>query len=272
MLRMEANCVAVRNLKHILLGLMLFSCVSAHLYCDSISQLYSGRFTYYEFDGVHVFYKTEDIAAYRDLLPKVFGMPDEPLVWAFVMDYYKMDKETQPYLEAAVYLLAKYEGKPAWHCITMPVTSEEARIGGIQYLGFPKIMGEITLKRSPAGYMGMLKLKGSTVMTITHDKKDSDITVDEEEWFRKLAGIPILNILRGEIYEPKFGSKSNLLTTSRMYPDKFMVTTGRARLSLNSAAAGKHSDRLARVFSIKPTDIVLSYYLKNKFVLRFRFY
>lgn len=269
---MKAKCGTVKKLKYVLLGLMVSTGIWAHLSCDSISQLSSGRFTYYEFDGVHVFYKTKDTEAYRDLLPKVFGMPDEPMVWAFVMDYYKMDKETQPYLEAAVYLLAEYKGEPAWHCITMPVTSEEARIGGIRYLGYPKIMGEITLQRSPAGYTGMLKLKGSTVMTITQDSKNSTITVEEEEWFRKLAGIPILNILRGEIYEPKFGSKSNLLTTARMYPDKLTVTTGRARLSLNAAAAGKYSDRLGRVFSIKPTDIVLSYYLKNKFVLRFRLY
>jgi hypothetical protein len=268
---MEANRGIAVNLKYILLGFIVSACVSTHIYCDSVSQLYSGRFTYYEFDGIHVFYKTEDITAYRDLLPRVFDMPDEPLVWAFVMDYYKMDKETQPYLEAAVYLLAKYEGKPAWHCITMPVTTEEARIGGIQYLGYPKIMGEITLQRSPAVHTGVLKLKGSTVMTIILDRKDGE-TTGEEEWFEKLAGIPILNILRGEIYEPKFGSRSNLLTTSRMYPDKFMVTTGRASLSLNPVAAGKHSDRLAKVFSITPTDIVLAYYMKNKFVLRFRFY
>lgn len=272
MMHREANHRKLKELKYLLLVLMVLSCMSAYPSCDSISQLSSGRFTYYEFDGVHVFYRTKDIEAYRSLLPKVFGMPDEPLVWAFVMDYYKMDKETQPYLEAAVYLLAEYRGKPAWHCITMPVTSEEARIGGIQYLGYPKIMGEITLRRSPASYTGMLKLKGSTVMTITHDSKKSTVTGVEEEWFRKLAGIPILNILRGEIYEPKFGSKSNLLTTARMYPDKLTVTTGRARLSLNAAAAGKHSDRLGKLFSIKPTEIVLSYYLKNKFVLRFRLY
>jgi hypothetical protein len=269
---MEPNRGIAVNLKYILLGFIVFAVVSANIYCDSISQVYSGRFTYYEFDGIHVFYKTEDIAAYRELLPRVFGMPDEPLVWAFVMDYYKMDKETQPYLEAAVYLLAKYEGKPAWHCITMPVTTEEARIGGIQYLGYPKIMGEVTLKRDPAGYTGTLKLNGNTIMTIILDRKDGEITGEEKEWFEKLAGIPILNILRGQIYEPKFGSRSNLLTTSRMYPDKFMVTAGRARLSLNPIAAGKHSDRLAKVFSIKPTYIVLAYYMKNKFVLRFRLY
>jgi hypothetical protein len=230
-------------------------------------------YTYHEFDGIVVFYKTQDLAIYRELLPTVFEMPDEPLIRTFVIDYYKMDKATQPYREAAVYLLAKYAGKPAWHCVTMPVTSDEARIGGIYYLGYPKIMGDVALKRSRTTYTGRLKLKGKTVMTITLEAKGHTITSEEKEWFEKVKAIPQLNILDGKIYQPRFGSgvsDKTLPEIAAMYPDKLQLEVGKAELFLDPAAAAGHSERLGRIFSIKPREIVLAYYFKNKFVLRFQ--
>jgi len=251
-------------------SLLIVSLLTGCDFQQSAFQQNEGRYTYHEFDGVHVFYKTNNLAAYRELLPAVFDMPEEPLVWAFVTDYYKMDSATQPYLEAAIFLLAKYNGEKAWHCITMPVTSDEARLGGIYYLGFPKIMGEVTLKRSPSTISGTLLLKGRTIMTITYDTRDSVVTGAEEEWFRKLTGIRSLNILNGQIFEPKFGSRVNLLETSRTYPDKCIVKVGTAKMTLDPKAAGLYSRQLAGVYSLKSSEIVLAYYLKNKFVLRFQ--
>jgi hypothetical protein len=229
------------------------------------------RYTYHEFDGIVCFYKTRDLAAYRALLPQVFEMPDEPLVRAFVIDYYKMDKATMPYLEAAVYLLAKYEGKPAWHCVTMPVTSDDARIGGIYYLGYPKIMGDVTLKRGRSTYAGQLKLNGKTVMTITLDAKEHTVTSEEKQWFESLKAIPQLNILNGKIYQPRFGSGDRTpLEIAEQYPDKFQLKVGDAKLFMGPISARWHSERQGRIFSIKPTEIVLAYYFKNKFILRFQ--
>ena len=228
------------------------------------------RYTYYEFDGIHVFYTTKNIQTYRELLPLVFDMPDEPLVWAFVADYYKMDSATQPYLEAAIFLLANYKGEKAWHCITMPVTSDDARKGGIKNLGYPKIMGDVTLNRGASMYTGTLAIQGKTVMTITLEVKNNEVSKSEEEWFRKLAGIRSLNILNGQVFEPKFGDRVNLLETSRKFPDKFMIQAGRSELMLAPETAALHAGRLAMALSLKPAEIVLAYYLKNKFVLRFR--
>jgi hypothetical protein len=231
------------------------------------------RYTYHEFDGIVIHYKTRDVAAYRALLPKVFEMPDEPLVRAFIIDYYKMDKATQPYLEAAVYLLARYEGKPAWHCITMPVTSDEARIGGIYYLGYPKIMGDVTLKRGRSQYTGQLKLNGKTIMTITLDAEGHIVTSEEKQWFEQLKAIPQLNILNGKVYQPRFGSGSGektLLELAELYPDKLQLKVGKSAIFLDPIAAAEYSERLGRIFSIKPTEMVLAYYFKNKFVSRFQ--
>ncbi len=241
--------------------------------CDvkqSVFPQTESRYTYHEFDGLHVFYKTGNLASYRELLPSIFDMPEEPLVWAFVTDYYKMDNATQPYLEAAIFLLANYKGEKAWHCITMPVTSNEARLGGIYYLGYPKIMGDITLKRGTSTFSGTLMLKGRTVMAISCDIRNNGPNKAEEEWFRKLAGIRSLNILNGQVFEPKFGNKVNLLETSKMFPDKCIVKVGTAKVTLDPEAAGLFSGQLAKAYSLKPDEIVLAYYLQNKFVLRFR--
>ncbi len=231
------------------------------------------RYTYHEFDGIVVYYKTQDLATYRALLPPVFEMPDEPLVMAFVIDYYRMDEATPPYLEAAVYLLARYEGKPAWHCVTMPVTSDEARIGGIYYLGYPKIMGDVTLKRGRSAYTGQLNLNGKTVMTVTLEAEGHIVTSEEKQWFRQLKAIPQLNILNGKVYQPRFGSGSGertLLEIAEIYPDKFQLKVNNAKLFMDPVAAGGHSERLGRIFSIKPIEIVLAYYFKNKFVSNFQ--
>jgi hypothetical protein len=260
--------------RRVLLFLVLFLLVFAGGCSSSLTQAQiEPRYTYHEFDGIVVFYKTQDLDAYKALLPAVFEMPAKPLVMAFVIDYYKMDKATQPYKEAAVYLLATYQGKPAWHCVTMPVTSDDARIGGIYYLGYPKIMGDVTFTRNAPSYRGQLNLNGKTVMTITLETKAHIITTEEREWFKKLKAIPQLNILNGKVYEPRFGSGSGgrtLPEIAETYPDKFQLEVGRAELFMDPLAAGEYSARLGSIFGIRPQEIVLAYYFKNKFVSSFQ--
>ena len=105
------------------------------------------RYTYYENDGIFIYYETANAETYRQLLPEKFDMPNELLVYAFISDFYKMDARTEPYKEAALFLLAKHEGKEIWHCIFMPVTSHESRIAGIRRLGLPKTMGDISFSK-----------------------------------------------------------------------------------------------------------------------------
>lgn len=110
------------------------------------------RYTYHEHDGVFVYYETEDRETYRGILPDIFDMPDQPMVYSFIADFYKMDSQTEPYREAAVFLLAEYEGKEIWHCVFMPVTSRESRRLGVRRLGLPKTMGEIDFSRNSPEY------------------------------------------------------------------------------------------------------------------------
>jgi len=227
-------------------------------------------FTYYEYDGVFVYYKTNDIDLYRSLLPKEFDMPEEPLVRVFVMDYYKMDKATKPYREAAVYLLAGYRQKPGWVCLTMPVTSNTARIGGIIFQGYPKIMADVRFNREPSKYTGTLFLKNKTVLEVEFiSGKDGAVSQKEEAWFKRFQGLGDFNFLNGKVFEPEFGGRENILEVSRAYPDKLAIKTGTARVMHYPEAAGGYSEQLGRIFSLKPAEIVLAYYIKNSFKMNF---
>lgn len=241
--------------------------------CSHMGDSVEPRYTYHEFDMVFVYYKTTDVDAYQKLLPSQFTMPGEPMVMAFVADYYHMDARTMPYLEAAVFLLVDYEGQPAWHCVTMPVTSDEARWGGIYYLGYPKILGDVAFDRGPDRFDGVLKLNDQMVMSITLDTREHRISDDETRMFDWLKTTRTLNILNGEVYEPKFGNRNpqvSLLQAAAMYPDKLEVKVGRADLVMDAKAAAAYSEHLGRIFSIRPAEQVLAYYLKNKFVAGFK--
>jgi len=228
---------------------------------------------YQEFDGIMLFYKPATIDSYRQLLPKVFDMPDEPLVQAYIIDFYKMAPWTiKPYVEAAFFLLAKYKGEAIWHCVTMPVTTDEARTGGIKYFGYPKVLSDITLERKPSAYSGTLKAEGQTIMEMQLDTSTHKIMPQEKEWFDRLTGIGSLNILNGRVIDPMPGAKrqkDSLYKIAQMYPATLTVQVGRAELIMHPEAAPTDKDWRPSAFTIRPAEIVLAYYFQNKFGFSF---
>jgi len=228
---------------------------------------------YEEFDGVNFFYIPKDTVIYRELLPEVFDMPDQPLVHVFLVDYYKMAPwALEPYREVAVFLLGKYKGEETWHCITMPVTSDRARIGGITRLGYPKVMADITFSRNEPIFSGVMKADGKTILEVTLDTKDHPVTDEEREWFDRLAGIPSLNFLRGKLVNPVpagRGSKVTMLGLSERYPNLFKVLTGKVTLVTHPEAAPQASDWRPKAFAIDVGEVVLAYYSQNKYGFSF---
>lgn len=228
---------------------------------------------YREFDGIMLFYKPADTVVYRELLPEVFDLPDEPLVEVFVIDYYKMAPwALEPYREAAVFLLAEYQGREAWHCVTMPVTSDRARIGGITRLGYPKVMAEVTLDRNDPVYTGTLKAGGQAIMEVRLDTKDRTPTERDQAWFQRLSGIRSLNILNGRLVDPMpraRESKITMLDLADRYPGMFKVQVGAASLTASPEAAPKAEDWRPKAFAIKVKEIVLAYYFQNKYGFSF---
>ncbi len=229
---------------------------------------YSQDFMYKEFDGIILFYTPKDTAAYRALLPEIFDLPQNPLVEVFFFDYYKMAPwALEPYREAAVFLLARYKGEETWHCITMPVTSEKARIGGIRNLGYPKVLAEVAFDRQEPLFSGSLKFNGKSIMEVTLDTGVQGIGHQEREWFKRLTGIPSLNIREGKLVDPLPGSRNSkfsMLDLAERYPEIFKVQVGRATLTGHPEAAPLDQDWRPKAFGIEIKEIVLAYYFQNK--------
>jgi len=234
---------------------------------------YSQDFMYKEFDGVLLFYTPKDMTAYRELLPNLFDLPENPLVEVFVIDYYKMAPwALEPYREAAVFLLAKYKGEETWHCITMPVTSERARLGGIRNLGYPKVLADVAFDRKQPVFSGSLKANGKSIMELTLDTKDQTVGPKEKEWFKRLTGIPSLNIREGRLIDPMPGSrnaKTSMLDLSERYPETFKVLVGQATMTGHPEAAPNSSDWRPQAFGLEIKEIVLAYYFQNKYGFSF---
>lgn len=238
-----------------------------------LESAYGQGFMYQEFDGIIFFYTPKDMITYRELLPQVFDLPDQPLVQIFDIDYYKMAPwSLEPYREIAVFLLAKYKGEEIWHCITMPVTSDRARIGGIVNLGYPKVLAEITFDRQAPVFSGSLRAMGKTILELSLDTKDQTISPKEKEWFKRLVGIPSLNFRNGKLLDPVPSArkaKTNMLELSENYPQTFKVQVGRATLTGHTEAAPKDSDWRPKAFGIEVKEIVLAYYFQNKYGFSF---
>jgi hypothetical protein len=234
---------------------------------------YSQDFMYKEFDGVMLFYIPKDMTTYRTLLPEVFDLPANPLVEVFVIDYYKMAPwSLEPYREVAVFLLAQYKGEESWHCITMPVTSDRARIGGIRNLGYPKVMADITFVRNSPIFLGNLSINGKSIMEISLDTKDRTVTEKERDWFRRLIGVPSLNFRNGKLIDPvpaARNAKTSMLELSERMPQTFKVQVGRATLTGHPEAAPGNNDWKPKAFGIEVKEIVLAYYFQNKYGFSF---
>jgi len=255
-------------------GVLALLCLVGILAVGSLTDpAYGQGNMYQEFDGIMLFYTPKDTTTYRELLPQVFDLPDQPLVEVFDIDYYKMAPwSLEPYREVAVFLLAKYKGEEIWHCITMPVTTDKARIGGITYLGYPKVLAEVNFARQSPVFSGNLKVDGKTILELTLDTKDRTATDKEREWFKRLTGIPSLNFLKGKLIDPvpaARNAKINMLELSEKFPQTFKVQVGRATLTGYPEAAPKTNDWRPKAFDIEVKEIVLAYYFQNKYGFSF---
>jgi len=245
---------------------MLASVLSAY------AQPVERRYTYREFDGIFVFYETEKADAYRRLLPRAFDVSDRLLVQAFIADYYKMDARTQPYKEAAIFLLAKHEGREVWHCITMPVTSDEARRLGIVLLGFPKIMGQIELYRDAPRYSGSVSMSGARTMSIHLDITDHAVSQEEEKLFKELSTIPKMNLRRGKPVEigGRVARRRSPLDLAKLFPQRVKLVTGRAEIALQSVPVDAPAQKASHPFDLMPKRVLLGYYFESKLQFNLR--
>ncbi len=238
---------------------------------DSKKSTSERRYTYYENDGIFVYYETQKTKAYRSLLPSVFKMPDRLFVYTFIIDFYKMDSKTQPYKEAAIFLLAKYKGKEVWHCIFMPVTSNESRLAGIMRLGLPKTMGDIKITRSNPVYIGNAIGEDGRKMSLHLDTKAYTMSKNEEQLLKQLSVLPKLNLRKGKIIEIKRGrGKRSIIDLAKKFSRRLILKSGKAKVAFEfkSKSSTKDSNATAHPLDLTPSKILGAYYLQNKIPFR----
>lgn len=230
----------------------------------------SNKYTYLENDGIYMYYETEEKETYRKLLPEVFDMPDRLLVYTFISDFYKMEGQTQPYKEASIFLLGKYKGEEMWHCIYMPVTSEESMRMGVIRLGLPKTMGKIDFTRSTSVISATLIDENENTMTLSVDSKQYAFSKKEEEELKELSVIPKMNILHGNVITMgKKGkgngansAKSSILDIAKAMPNRITINEGQGKISFNISSAQKKSGFISPL-ELKPSRIIGTYYMHN---------
>ncbi len=229
----------------------------------------SSRYTYLESDGIYMYYETRDKELYRNLLPEEFEMPDSLLVFTFISDFYKMDEQTQPYKEASIFLLGRYKGKEVWHCIYMPVTSEESMKFGIMRLGLPKTLGEIEFLRTDTTYSATLTDENKNMMSLSVHTKQYSLSKKTEEVLNRLSLIPKVNLYHGEVIEMNKNGSGNMsgnrsiFETAEAFPNRLTIKGGVGEVVFNVSSTQKESNT-ASPLDLKPTKIIGAYYMNNK--------
>ncbi|MCH4889972.1 hypothetical protein EZV73_20500 [Acidaminobacter sp. JC074] len=220
----------------------------------------SKPYRYNENDGIFLFYKTEDEELYRKLLPKEFDMPDEMIVHLFIVDFYDLDSDADPYKEMSISLLAKHNDENIWHCIYMPVTSEQSMMAGILGLGLPKTIGNIEFERAEFIFTGTIVDDQNRSGEISLDTKGDDLSVAEVEIVRNFMSYPKINILKGEFIEmTRAGGAVNIIDVAERYSEFVTIKGGAATITFESS-----TDTKAHPFDLVPSEIVAAYYMHNK--------
>lgn len=216
-----------------------------------------------------MYYETQEKEAYRNLLPELFGMPNRLLVYTFICDFYKMKGQTQPYKEASIFILGTYKGEEIWHCIYMPVTSEESMRAGINRLGLPKSIGDIEFSRAETSFSATVIDENKNIMSLEIDTSQYTFSNAEETEIKALSIIPKVNIRKGKVI--KMGKKSNekgerskssIIDIAKAVPNRISLKEGLGQLSFNFLYTKDNSNTKSPL-ALKPSKIIGAYYLKN---------
>ncbi len=99
------------------------------------------------------------------LLPPPLKPAKHPVAMAFVANYPATNFDVV-YKESALFLRAEYNGEEGGYCLSMPVTNDIAMAAGREFLGFPKKMAEIHLKKDLDSVEGWTERRGIRFMEI----------------------------------------------------------------------------------------------------------
>ena len=222
----------------------------------------------------HIFLEQELISAYfevtrfdeyKNLIPSIFSMPEQPLCRVIINNFYKMES-APPYLEAVVQILVKFKKPqsgdeiPAWHYLGLSVTSEEALWGRIG--GYPKVLRKVTFENHGKTYIGISYARdGNTpALKLALELKKRRPTRDEKKFLDFVSPIPGLTIKGGRAINRGAigGGKYSIYELENVAPQIWNIKFGDCRIEYPTDP----NNYLSRLGTGK---FITGYWLKQKY-------
>ncbi len=138
-------------------------------------------FDFFDAETLTVLYETKPETAAR-LLPPPLKPARLPLAFAYVANFPRTNWGL-PYLEAALFLRAEYDGVEGGYCLGMPVTNDMAMAGGREIFGFPKKIGLVHLSRGGSEAQGWVERHGIRFFELRARLSGKFNTIDANEVF-----------------------------------------------------------------------------------------
>lgn len=135
---------------------------------DEIKKRYKQYEKGYQLLDVKMVYAvyTTTMEAVERLLPPPLEPADTLACKAFVAEYHRTNF-IPPYNEAAVFIPCQYQGETGSYCLSMPVTTDIAMIGGREVYGYPKKIAEsISVTRKGNEVQGLCVRHGVPIIEI----------------------------------------------------------------------------------------------------------
>ena len=123
---------------------------------DELAKLGEVKYDYYNAEVLSIFWETKSEIVER-LLPAPLEPTSTPLVYAFLANYPKLGFSTVPYSEAGLFLRSKFKGEEGNYCLSMPVTTDMAMVGGREMWGFPKKIANILFTKNNSDIDGWVE-------------------------------------------------------------------------------------------------------------------
>lgn len=123
---------------------------------EELANLGEVKYDYYDAKVLSIFWETNSEIIER-LLPAPLEPTSTPLVYAFLANYPKLGFSGVPYSEAGLFLRSRFKGEEGFYCLSMPVTTDMAMVGGREMLGFPKKIGDISLIKNNSNIDGWVE-------------------------------------------------------------------------------------------------------------------
>jgi acetoacetate decarboxylase len=114
----------------------------------------------------------------RAVLPRPLEATEEPLVRVTVSTVEIGDRP--PFGAGVVAVRARHEGTVGDYALVMPMSTEQAVIGGRETFGEPKKLGDVTLTRDGGRVVGKMSRLGVTFAEITGEVKESMTPLEDQ--------------------------------------------------------------------------------------------